>query len=515
MDIMVGLDRGLVKQLGVLMISAYENHKELVAHADDGVIFWVFEDELIDSDRQFLSAIAAGYGQKVNYVHVDRTRYEYFAIGKHWSQAAAERWPIASFYHLLVHDYLPETVHRALVLDIDVVIDGNIEEFYNLDFEDRPIIVSYSENKAEREPEREFDKFIYGEDIFKEGETLKYGKLYFNSGVMLYNLDKLREYGINEKYYKKVVDKFEFGITDERIANHCFAGNGKFLTTTKYNYRMSIAQTGFYAYKNRVKNIEPEYKFYELDAKIIHYGGMLTHCKPWFLNFNYGEIKRESEEYFYLLPEIGKIFPIWWKYAALLPDKDYKEFMFKAEVNKAAYTMFKKLTTGYRDVFFNTLGLETLYVGADSWGLNDINPGNNLNDFVKPKVYRCADGKTKEKVKNIPAEFVQSAGFRLTVKYIAANAGENTAVLQILEPNTPDAAVYRRYGHRHGKDWSKWYKRATTDDIETAIKAYYGAKANQSSNVARQLEDIKNSFSYKIGRFITWLPRKIRGAFKK
>lgn len=45
MNIMVGLDRGLVKQLGVLMISAYENHPKLLEKSSEGITFYVaYED---------------------------------------------------------------------------------------------------------------------------------------------------------------------------------------------------------------------------------------------------------------------------------------------------------------------------------------------------------------------------------------------------------------------------------------------------------------------------------------
>ena len=383
--------------------------------------------------------------------------------------------------------------------------------------------------------------------------------------------------GVDREYYKSVVEKFEAGITDERIANYSYASMAKFVRTAKYNYRMSIAQKGYFRIENRIRNDEPVHTFYWIDAKIIHYGGALTNIKPWFLNFNEGEIKHANQEYFLLLPEISKLFPLWWKYAAYLPANTYNELLLNEKINKAAYNMIKSVTIWQREIFLNTLGVETLNIQS-YWGENNIEPNFYLNDYVKPKLYRCIDGKTKVTGKNLPKDFYQISGFRLVVKSIAAYAGEKTSILQIIEPNDGCASVYRRCGTKQGKNWSKWYKVATTDDVcnvadekvkelscyldkrfdnlvddfeserESTQKAIDDLRkivnklqeeqaklSSENHNLVvanknleaknRRLENnlttaqsdlvsIQNSVSYKFGRTMTYIPRKIRDAFK-
>lgn len=328
---------------------------------------------------------------------------------------------------------------------------------------------------------------------------------------------------------------------------------------------------------NIINNIAPQYQFCDIDAKIIHYGGTLTNCKPWQIKFEKDDIRHPEQEYYLLLPEIYNLFEIWWKYAALLPANVFLKLKNEAERNRAIYLLFKEITVNQREIFINQLGLETLYVPS-GWAMNNIDRNNDLNYFVKPKVYRCVDGKTKETIKNLPAEFTQKVGFRLVVKYIAANAEDNTAVLQILEPNADEATIYRRHGYRHGKNWSKWYKVATTDDIcdiadkkvkelscsvdkrfDNFVDDFESEKvstqkaiddlrkivnklqeeqaklSSENHNLVianknleannRRLENnlttaqsdlvsIRNSVSYKFGRTMTYIPRKIRDAFK-
>lgn len=577
MDILVGLDHNFVKQLAVLMISAYKNHDKLCSLGAEGITFWVLQSDFNSDDINFLNNIALSYNQKINFITVDEGDYYYFLLNEKWRQVTAERFPVASYFHLLAHKYLPLSLKKVLALDVDLIIDGDIQEFYSLDFNGCPIIVNHILADPRKEPDKEFDAFDYGKDFVRSDLIIKEGKTYFNSGVIIYNLDKLREMGVDREYYKTVVEKFEAGITDERIANYSYASMAKFVRTAKYNYRMSIAQKGYFRIENRIRNDEPVHTFYWIDAKIIHYGGALTNIKPWFLNFNEGEIKHANQEYFLLLPEISKLFPLWWKYAAYLPANTYNELLLNEKINKAAYNMIKSVTIWQREIFLNTLGVETLNIPSN-WGENNIEPNFDLNDYVKPKLYRCIDGKTKVTGKNLPKDFYQISGFRLVVKSIAAYAGEKTSILQIIEPNDGCASVYRRCGTKQGKNWSKWYKVATTDDVcnvadekvkelscyldkrfdnlvddfeserESTQKAIDDLRkivnklqeeqaklSSENHNLVvanknleaknRRLENnlttaqsdlvsIQNSVSYKFGRTMTYIPRKIRDAFK-
>lgn len=82
MDILVGLDHNFVKQLAVLMISAYKNHDKLCSLGAEGITFWVLQSDFNSDDINFLNNIALSYNQKINFITVDEGDYYYFLLNE-------------------------------------------------------------------------------------------------------------------------------------------------------------------------------------------------------------------------------------------------------------------------------------------------------------------------------------------------------------------------------------------------------------------------------------------------
>ena len=97
------------------------------------------------------------------------------------------REQINVYAKLFAHDLLPQNVSRVLFLDTDTVVDGDIRELYDLDFEDKAIIASY--------------EYGYCWDLFIPNRAPKPKHKYpggiINTGVLLINLKKLRDNGVS------------------------------------------------------------------------------------------------------------------------------------------------------------------------------------------------------------------------------------------------------------------------------------------------------------------------------
>lgn len=132
MDIFVKPSLSLVKYLKVLMISVYENNKDVIE--EEGVTFWCLHNALEDSHKAEIKEIADRYNQKVEFIFVDVNIFN--------GLPSASPWPQTIYFGLLAHQFLPESLHRVLYLDIDVAVNGNIKEFYNLPFDDNYLIAS-------------------------------------------------------------------------------------------------------------------------------------------------------------------------------------------------------------------------------------------------------------------------------------------------------------------------------------------------------------------------------------
>jgi lipopolysaccharide biosynthesis glycosyltransferase len=170
---------------------------------------------------------------------------------------------VAAYFRLFLPSIL-KNVQKTLYLDGDLIVDESIEELYNTILDDESLAAVFYENK---------------ERI--EALTLKNG--YFNSGVILINLNYLRENNCESKFVQFIQNHPEkILFWDQDVLN--------------YTLQDTIAplhrKWNFIPYNN---NYPPEYK-----PIIIHYAGR---HKPW---SKYCEKHILNDKYFeYLYKDIG------------------------------------------------------------------------------------------------------------------------------------------------------------------------------------------------------------------
>lgn len=97
------------------------------------------------------------------------------------------QWSIETYYRLMLMDILPESVDRLMYLDVDLIINGSIEEFYHIDFAGDDVIAADDSNGK-----RTLDTFG-SKQIEMFHDMLAQGFRYFNAGVMLFNVAQIRK----------------------------------------------------------------------------------------------------------------------------------------------------------------------------------------------------------------------------------------------------------------------------------------------------------------------------------
>ncbi len=452
LNILVSTDRNYLKYLRVLMVSVYENHP------DCEVNFYVLHDKLDETDEAYGNEVADMYGQKVYYLKVDASLYDDLPFG-------GQLWTIETMYRLCAHQILPETLDRILYLDIDIIVDGDLLPYYTMDFEDNFLIASKCRYDIRNENGTLTD-FEIKETM--NPETARAGG-YFNAGVILINLEKFRAENIDVEFYKNVVETVTGNnniLNDQGLLNMAFLTKTKLLKNGHYNYRIDFSLPDYFSERKRFHyDEEMSYQYYPYQPTIIHYCGLIPkNNKPWEWNFDDTEIRAASNRYNDWLPELNAYFGIWWKYAEKV--SDYEKMARSVQCRNQAYIVFNRMLGLNRLDVVNKLAVDSLFVPADLGRKNTILQNEDLNSYIIPKVYRCADGATKSTIKNLPESFTLNVGFRLTVKQIAAAPQGATPLIQILEPNLPDVPVYRRYYHGiKANRWGEWQRLATDNDI--------------------------------------------------
>lgn len=134
-----------------------------------------------------------------------------------------EQFPIESFSRFLLPELLAD-LDRILYLDVDILVHGNLMELFQTDLEGYALGA------------------IVEADIFKYYQwyldSLGFGPndAYFSSGVLLMDLDKMRQNGATNQLVTMAIDKArDYKFPDQDILNLYYKGNFKQLSPA-YNY---------------------------------------------------------------------------------------------------------------------------------------------------------------------------------------------------------------------------------------------------------------------------------------
>ena len=164
------------------------------------------------------------------------------------------RFSIEIYYRVIAQFLLPQTVERILWLDADIVLCGNISEFYYQDFEGSLLAVCPDVNCE--------DKDII---LIKESLGLSNEHIYFNSGVLLFNIEALRK----TTTFHEIVQSAQaiaqhLVFPDQDLLNYYYTGRVKYCNQNQYNFQVMDGVSLTQAQIN--------------DIVILHYAGPY---KPW------------------------------------------------------------------------------------------------------------------------------------------------------------------------------------------------------------------------------------------
>lgn len=236
MNIAFCINNAYADKIAVVMFSLLENHKNAYFN------FYIFSSDLTDCSVDNLNKLHKKYKNfTISKVNVPSEMFKDI-------KSNVDYISVETYYRYTIAELLPN-VDKILYLDADLVVNKNINEFYNINLEDyyfAGVEDSYI-TKVNHKPE-----INMAED-----------DLYVNTGVLLMNLPLIRNDGLCNKFIQTT--KNLWGTTqyvDQDIINIVCNGRIKPVDNI-YNFTATDMQ------------IEP---LKQKDACIIHYTGP---DKPW------------------------------------------------------------------------------------------------------------------------------------------------------------------------------------------------------------------------------------------
>lgn len=156
----------------------------------------------------------------------------------------------STYYRFLIPKYINETVEKVLYIDSDLLVVGSLKELLELEMGNNYIAAG-------------LDK--YCSDIAKVVLGMPKNYDYFNAGVMLLNMKKIREDKIFEKAVHFMLNNLDKIKWHDQDALNAVINNKVIVLNKKWNLN---------SYYFNVENVD----YTKCDCRIVHFTGPL---KPW------------------------------------------------------------------------------------------------------------------------------------------------------------------------------------------------------------------------------------------
>ncbi len=221
--------------------------------------FFVMHNDLSDKSVRLIHKRLDRFQCEINFVDIGTGAFKdelFTSLPRYYSQ---------SINRLLPQLAVPDDVHRLLYLDSDITINGSLENFYNLDLKGNFLAApSVRRDGQDGGPYWDQEAGVYR--LLKI--PLLFETTYFNSGVLLLDVDKFRTVDVN--FYADIVreNKEKIVFADQDILN--LAYERKTLNIIDRRLNCTIP--------NNMRLRKGELQWIKTEVKALHY---VVTKKPW------------------------------------------------------------------------------------------------------------------------------------------------------------------------------------------------------------------------------------------
>lgn len=236
----------------------------IMAKTKEKICFFVINDNISLEKITKLENTADKFNTTIKFIDVLEEQFKNVYLSGHVSKAA--------YFRLALAEVLPENIKKVIYLDIDLLVYDDIAKLWAYDVKEYALAAV-----------PDFGIMASGRLVRQKEEVigLPKGKLYFNSGVLLINLEKWRQ-GNYTKQILEIINKNQFPHHDQDVLNKLFMENW-----LPVNLRWNVIPPVYNLFPKVLFN--KVFKKQALEAKrspaIIHYAGRY---KPWEFSLHTG-----------------------------------------------------------------------------------------------------------------------------------------------------------------------------------------------------------------------------------
>lgn len=242
-NVCLACDNNYAKYAGVVVASVLANSKD-----DESLNFYILDGGISESKKTEILSLKSIKDCKIEFVQIEESMFE------DYKKVATHKYiSIATYYRLRLATLLPE-VERIIYFDCDMVVNSSLNNLFNVELDENIIAGVRDINKR----------------------MLQQNPSYINAGMVLFDLNKIREENIEQKFYDYTNENFEtIKMGDQTIINEVLKGRIK-IVEDEWNVQSSN-------FTNRSSYTKHPY--------IIHY---VAKRKPW----HFGSFSVHRQLYF-------------------------------------------------------------------------------------------------------------------------------------------------------------------------------------------------------------------------
>ena len=256
LHVLVSVSDGYRMPLSVMLTSLFASNP-----ASDITVWLLYADLSADARMQLRAQVEAA-GAQLESIPVDDARFADYPTAPYITHE--------TYLRLLSGNILPETLHRVLWLDADLVVRGSLRPLYDRPFGDAAVIACNHGLQME-------------EGMYRHCLELGLNPAaYVNAGVMLFNLDAWRAMDVLGRIERIVARGIPLKYADQDLVNIIFAEH------------MGLADEAVFNFRTNRDLPDDSLERARNEACIVHYCGKM---KPWmFSDIPLGDIWREQYE---------------------------------------------------------------------------------------------------------------------------------------------------------------------------------------------------------------------------
>lgn len=260
MNVVYATDENYSYLTGISIVSLFENNR------DEKIEVYVIGDGISEENQRHLQAIAQKYEQKISIIQ--QPDLEQMAGVK----IQTTNWSLSAFARLFLPELLPQDIDRVIWLDCDTIVVDSLGDLWKTELGGGTGAVR--------------DCTSY----FKRKQGFGREDWYFNTGVLLIDLEVWRNQGIEQQLIQTLVDSGGVSVdVDQGIINRTLKGK---IATLPERYNVISHDFIWGIRKMNFRNEwDSEKEFYSLAERkealknpaVLHFvGGDMGCLRPWY-----------------------------------------------------------------------------------------------------------------------------------------------------------------------------------------------------------------------------------------